>query len=84
VAGHMLPPFIKEFFSIMAPLIEYMKKGSFMWTKATQRAFEATKDKLCLTLILALPNFVLLFKFKCDASGVGIEAFFTYAKHPLA
>jgi len=73
--------FTKAFNFIMAPLTEYMKKGSFEWTKATQRAFEAIKDRLCSTPTLALPNFNLLFKVKCDAWR-WIGAIFTHAKGP--
>ena len=56
----------------MAPLIEYMKKESFEWTKVVQRAFEVIKDKLYLAAILSLPNFKLLLEVECDATGVGV------------
>jgi len=61
-----------------------MKKGSFEWTKAAQRAFESIKERLCSTPILALPKFDLLFEVEGNASGVGIEVFLTQSKHPLA
>jgi len=35
--------FIKDFSSIMAPIIECLKKVVFEWTKAAQRAFEEVK-----------------------------------------
>jgi len=67
----------------MAPLTECMKKGTFKWTKAAQRAFESIKGRLCSTPILALPNFELLFKVECNPSGVGIYAVPTQVERPL-
>ena len=69
--------FIKDFSSTMAPLTECTKKGSFEWTKATQRAFETIKDRLCSTPILVVPNFYVLFEFECDANGIGIGLILT-------
>jgi len=40
--------------------------------KGRQRASETIKSGLCSAPILALDNFVLLFKISCDASGIGI------------
>jgi len=78
---HVLASFyhrcIKDFSSIMALLIECMKKGSFQWTRATQRTFQTIKDKLHLAPIFALPNFDLIFKVECDASDAGVRAVLT-------
>ena len=76
--------FPKDFSSIIAPLTGRVKKGTFEWTKATQRAFESIKGRLCLAPILALPNFKLLFEVKCDASRARIGAVLTQANCPLA
>jgi len=49
-----------------------MKKGVFEWMKATQRALEEIKQKLCQASILALPSFNDLSKVECGASGWGL------------
>ena len=45
----------------MAPITECLKKGSFEWTKAAQKAFGEVKQELCQALVLASPNFDDLF-----------------------
>ena len=68
----------------MSPLTECMKKQSFEWTKAAQRAFETIRYRICLAPTLALSNFNLLFEVECDTRGTEVGAVLTQSKHPLA
>jgi len=75
--------FIKKFSSSMASITECLKRGTFEWTKAAQRASEEVKQKLDQALVLALSNFEDLFAVECDASGVGIGAVLIQSWRPL-
>ena len=49
--------FIRGFSSIVAPITDCIRKGSFEWTKSTNRAFLEIKDKMIQASILRLPDF---------------------------
>ena len=66
--------FIRNFSSVLAPVIECTKQGRFEWTHVAQRAFETLKEMMCKAPILKLPDFTKPFELECDASGVGIGA----------
>jgi len=76
--------FVKGFSSIMAPITECTKKGSFIWTIAAQRAFDAIKKCLTEAPILQLPNFDSSFEVACDASQLGIGGVLSQNGHPIA
>ena len=68
--------FVWNFSSVMASIIECMKYGPFIWTKATNnvanKAFEEIKSKIMKPPILHLLDFEKVFEVACDASHVGI------------
>jgi hypothetical protein len=76
--------FIKNFSSIMSPIIECTKQGSFNWTNRAQKAFEVIKQKLTKALILHLPNFEAAFEVTCDTSHIGIGGVLSQKGHPVA
>ena len=61
----------------MVLLTKFIMNEDFEQLKTTQRSFKTAKSKLPSALILALPNFKLIFEVECDASDIGIRAALT-------
>ena len=48
----------------MSPIIDCMKQGEFVWTKATAKAFNEVKQKMTEALIMRLLDFTKPFEVK--------------------
>ena len=58
---------VKDYGIIVKPLTTLLtKKVGFSWTPAAQAAFDALKQAMCNTPVLALPNFSKLFVIETD------------------
>ncbi|KAF8391034.1 hypothetical protein HHK36_023334 [Tetracentron sinense] len=76
--------FVKDYGKICAPLTTLLKKDTFQWSPATNITFDALKQTMSTTLVLALPNFTQTFIVECDALGTGIGGVLMQSGHPIA
>jgi hypothetical protein len=71
VAGYYCR-FIRNFFTVAAPLTALLKKEAFRWNDATAQAFRALQQALTMAPVLQLPDFDRDFIVECNASGSGV------------
>lgn len=55
-------------------MTDLLKKEGFQWLEQAKEPFVTLKSTMTCTLVLALSDFNLPFKLKCDARGKGIRA----------
>ena len=75
---------MKNFRSIITPMIEVIKGRTFEWNGAAEAAFEEIKRRLTSAPMLALPSFSNTFEVECDTSGVGIGVVLSQETRPIA
>ncbi|CAN6301690.1 unnamed protein product, partial [Urochloa humidicola] len=77
--------FVKNFGMLSKPLTDLLRKGQlFIWTPATEQAFQLLKKALTPAPVLALPDFNSTFIIETDASDKGIGAVLQQNGHPIA
>jgi hypothetical protein len=76
--------FVQNYGKIVSPLTALLKKNAFTWNPIVYHSFQALKYVMCLTPVLALPNFTNTSILECDASGKGIGVVLMQHGRPLS
>jgi hypothetical protein len=58
-------------------------RAKFVWGKEKQQAFDDLKHRLCLALVLSLPDLQHPFEIETDASDYAVGTILTQHRHPV-
>ena len=75
---------LRGFLGLTGHYQRYVKKISFRWNDEAKKCFEALKNIMSSTPVLATPDFTKPFIVECDASGFGIGTLLMQGGHPIA
>lgn len=75
--------FIQGYAIVGRPMFDALKKDSFQWSPAQEKAFQKLKQKLTNSPVLALLNFSKPFILVADASRYGLGAVFMPEGRPI-
>jgi hypothetical protein len=76
--------FVRNYGIMAKPLTQLLRKNQFQWSDQAQQAFEALKQAMSSTPVLALPDFSKPFIIETDACDVGIGAVLMQGQQPVA
>jgi len=76
--------FIQSYGVICRPLVDALKKNSFIWSASQDLAFTQLKQIMSSPPVLALPDFSQPFVLEADASGNGIGAVLMQQGKPIS
>jgi hypothetical protein len=76
--------FIRNYGTIVEPLMKLLRKGGFKWGAEAETGFGDLKRSLTLASVLQLPNFDIYFIVECDASSTGFGTVLHQGSGPMA
>lgn len=76
--------FIQGYGKIAKPLTDLTNKEGFKWNEEAKQTFEALKEAVTSTPVVALPDFSKVFEVECDASRRGLGAVLMQSRRPIA
>lgn len=76
--------FVPHYGIIAKPLKQQLTKKGFEWPESARHAFDALKQAMVTTPVLALPDFDKPFSIETDTCDTGIGAVLVQEGHPIA